>query len=108
MPTVKNHEDDDTATVFDLVAANYVGENTLPDIETFFRFSPSLNSITSQTFQSDMADTHELNFTIADLYDARKFASLYITVDSTYDDTRVTEPTALGEDLATIMANHNA
>ena len=50
MPTVKNHEDDDTATVFDLVAANYIGENTLPDIETFFRFSPSLNSITSQTF----------------------------------------------------------
>ena len=108
MPTVKNHEDDDTATIFDLVAANYVGENTLPDIETFFRFSPSLNSITSQTFQSDMAGTHEVNITIADLYDARRFASLYITVDSTYDDTRGTEPTAFGEDLETIMANHIA
>ena len=108
MPTVKNHEDDDTATVFDLVAANYVGENTLPDIETFFRFSPALNSITSQTFQSDMAGTHEVNITIADLYDARRFASLYITVDSTYNDTRVTEPTALGESLATIWANHIA
>ena len=50
MPTVKNYEDDDTTTVFDLVAANYVGEKILPNIETFFRFSPALNSITSQTF----------------------------------------------------------
>ena len=108
MPTVKNQEGDDTATVFDLVAANYVGENTLPDIETFFRFSPSLNSITSQTFQSYMAGTHELNFTIADLYDARRVASLHITVDSTYNDTRVTEPFALGDSYANLTANYIA
>ena len=55
-----------------------------------------------------MAGTHELNFTIADLYDARIFASLYITVDSTYNDTRVTEPTALGDSLETLTANHIA
>ena len=55
-----------------------------------------------------MAGTHEVNITIADLYDARRFASLYITVDSTYNDTRVTEPTALGESLETLTANHIA
>ena len=80
----------------------------MPDIETFFRFSPSLNSITSQTFKSDMAGTHELNFTIADLYDARRFASLEITVDPTYNDTRVTEPTALGDIQATLSDYNNA